>query len=134
MEYIRVVFLPHLANARRDSALAQEEAVLLMDHCGPHIAQAVLDLLTQAHCLVLHFAPHTTKIFQVLDLTLFGVLKRQCQYQITFETEHRTADFIFKVYKGFRSTIIDAISGKHFEELVSLVMSSIMSNEFNSAR
>jgi hypothetical protein len=106
-EYIWIVFRPHLANARKNLALVDEEVVLLMDNCGSHIAQKGIDLLTRARCRVVTFTPHTTNIFQVLDLTLFGVLKRQRRYQIPCQTEHRIINFMLKVYRGFRSTTIN---------------------------
>jgi hypothetical protein len=53
-------------------------------------------------------ATHTTTIFQVLDLTLCGIFKRDGQYHLSFETETRTANFIFKSYEHFRSTLIGA--------------------------
>ena len=107
VDYIRRVFLPYLSNLRRRPELADEEAVLLMDNCPAHVTQEVLDLLTEARVRVVTFAPHTTNIFQALDLTLFGVLKRHGQYQLPFNNENRTADFIFKTYKDFRLTMID---------------------------
>jgi hypothetical protein len=41
--------------------------------------------------------PHTTQIFQVLDLTLFGVLKRYSQYQLPLEKDAGSARFIKKI-------------------------------------
>jgi hypothetical protein len=87
--------------------LAGGEAVLLMDTYPPNVTSEGADLLTQAHVCVITVAPHTTDISQVLGLTLFGVLKWHRQYHLPFETENPTADFIFKTYKDFRSTIID---------------------------
>jgi hypothetical protein len=74
---IRRVFLPHLSNLRSCPELADEEAVLFMDNCRPHVAQDVVDSLTQEGVRVMTFAPHTPNIFQVFDLTLFGVFKRR---------------------------------------------------------
>jgi hypothetical protein len=37
----------------------------------------VIRIHTERSVRVITFAPHTTQIFQVLDLALFGVLKRR---------------------------------------------------------
>jgi hypothetical protein len=108
VDYIRRLFLPHLSNSRQRPELADEEAVLLMDNCRPHVAQEFVDLLGQEGVRVVTFAPHTPNIFPVLDFTLFAVLKCDRQHHLPFETENRTTHFIFKTYNGFRSTMIDA--------------------------
>jgi hypothetical protein len=81
------VFLPHLADLQKNEKLSSEEAALLMDNCSPHFTPAALELLTGARVRIIPFAPHTTHIFQVLDLALFGVLKRRGQYRFPFGDE-----------------------------------------------
>jgi hypothetical protein len=86
-----------------------EKTGLLMDNCLPHLTPVVTDLLSEARVRIVIFAPHTTQIFQALDLdlTLFGVLKRRGQYQFPFGDDARSARFIKKVSRDFRSTLTD---------------------------
>jgi hypothetical protein len=105
-DYSRGVFLPYLSNLRQRPELPDEEAVLLIDNCGPHMAQDDIDLPAQEGVRVVTFAPHMTNIFHILDLTLFGIFKRRGQSHLPFEIENRTADFNFKTSKGVRSTTI----------------------------
>jgi hypothetical protein len=56
---------------------------------------------------VITFAPHTTQIFQVLDVTLFGVLKRRLGYKLPLEDENETVRFIMKVYHDFKQTMVE---------------------------
>jgi hypothetical protein len=69
----------------------------------------VIDLLSEAHLWIIAFAPHTTQIFQALDLdlSLFGVLKRRGQYQLPFGDDAGSAPFIKQVYCDFQSTMTD---------------------------
>jgi hypothetical protein len=106
-DYIRKVFLPHLTRVRTEENLLEEEATLLMDNCPAHLTQEVLGLLNDARVRIVTFAPHTTHLFQVLDLTLFGALKRRRQYELPFDTDHRAAGFIQNVYHSFRETMTD---------------------------
>jgi hypothetical protein len=73
-----------------------------------HITDDSVGLLTEARVRVITFAPHTTQIFQVLDVTLFGVLKRRLGYELPFEDEKETVNFIMKVYHDFKQTIVDS--------------------------
>jgi hypothetical protein len=105
--YIRTMFLPHLIAMRRMYDFGEEDTVLLMDNCSPHLPPAVLTLLSNACVWIVTFAPDYTQIFQILDLTLFGVFKRREQYQLPFDDERGTVDFIRKVYHDFRLAMTD---------------------------
>jgi hypothetical protein len=94
--YVRTVFLPHLAITRIMQNVRNEEAVRLMDNCSLHLTPIVIDLPSEARVRIVTFAPHTTQIFQVLDLSLFGVLKRRGQDQLRFGDDARSARFIKK--------------------------------------
>jgi hypothetical protein len=76
-----------------------------------HITPAVVELLSTARVRVVlvAFAPRTRQIFQVFDLTLFGVLKRRGQYQLPFEDDTGSVRFIKKMYHDhdFRMTIVE---------------------------
>jgi hypothetical protein len=72
-----------------------------------HITPGVIELLSTARVRVVTSAPHTTQIFQVLDLTLFGVLKRRDQYQLSLEDDAASTRFIRKAYHDFRMTMVE---------------------------
>jgi hypothetical protein len=99
-DYLCSVFLPHLMIPRIVKDLREEDAVLLMANCSPHITRAVLELLSTADVRVVTFAPqpHTTQIFQVLDLSLFGMSKRHGQSQLRFEDDAGSPWFMSKMY------------------------------------
>jgi hypothetical protein len=77
-----------------------------MDNCQSHLTDDVIGPLTEARVRVATFAPHTTQTFQVLDVTLFGVLKRRPRSQLPFEDEKETVGFIMKVYRDFKQTMV----------------------------
>jgi hypothetical protein len=106
--YVRIVLLSHLLIGRLSHNLREEEAVLSMDNCSPHLTPIVLDLLSTARVRIVILAPHTMQIFQVLDLTLFEVFKRRAQYQLPFDDESGSTCFIKKVSHDFRSRITGA--------------------------
>jgi hypothetical protein len=86
---------------------AEETGVLLTDKCPGAVTDDVIGLLTGARVRVITFAPHTTQIFQVLDVTLFGVVKRRLGYKLPFEDEKETVRFIMKVYHDFKETMVE---------------------------
>jgi hypothetical protein len=71
-----------------------------------HVTDDIIGLLTEARMRVITVTPHTTQIFQVLDVTLFGVLKRRLGYELPFEDEKETVSFIMKVYHDFKQAMV----------------------------
>jgi hypothetical protein len=68
-------------NELRDSEEFEAwEAVLLMDNCLRHISDDVVAVLTHARVRIITFAPHTTHIFQMLDVVLFSALKKHANF------------------------------------------------------
>jgi hypothetical protein len=66
----------------------------------------VIRIFTEARVRIITFAPHTTQVFQVLDLALFGVLKRRPRYEVPCEHDKATVKFIMKVYPDFTQIIV----------------------------
>jgi hypothetical protein len=56
---------------------------------------------------VITFAPHTTQIFQVLDVTLFGVFKRRPRYNLPFEDAKASGKFRMNGCHDFKRTMVE---------------------------
>jgi predicted Fe-Mo cluster-binding NifX family protein len=78
-----------------------------MDNCSPRIGEAVIALLTDAGVRVVTFAHHTTQIFQVLDVVLFGTLKKHAASLTMLDEEQSAAAFLIKVYHDYKQTMVE---------------------------
>jgi hypothetical protein len=116
-DYIRKVFIQNLNELRSLEEFADEEAVLLMDNCPSHVGELILSVLRDVRVRVISWPPHTTQIFQELDVSLFGVLKRKGQYKLPIEDDQGTAAFRLKTYRAFKQTMIEANIWGAFHEL-----------------
>jgi hypothetical protein len=101
LNYIGAIPIPYIDTFRGRAVLTQEIAVLLMAHCSADVSHDVIHILTKARVRILTFAPHTTQVFQVLDLILFRVLERWPRYELPFDEHHATFKVITKVYHNF---------------------------------
>jgi hypothetical protein len=120
LDDIRTIFLQYIDVLPGRAVLAQEIAILLMDDCSGDLSDDVIRILTEASVRFITFAPHTTQVLQVLDLTLFGVLKRCPRYELPFDDNNATAKGITKVYHHFahtmvRSNTLEAFRALYFE-------------------
>jgi hypothetical protein len=76
-----------------------------MDNCSARVTENVIRLLKEARVCVIICAPHTTQIFRVLVLTLFGVLQSCLRYELSFENDHATVKVIVNARFDFRQTM-----------------------------
>jgi hypothetical protein len=71
------LLIPYIDNLRGSTLYQNEIAVLLMDNASVHYDEE-LNALCGAHkILILTFPPHTSQIFQPLDLCLFSAFKAE---------------------------------------------------------
>jgi hypothetical protein len=103
----RKVFLPNLAELGILDVFAEKTGVLLKDHCLSRLIDEVISLLSEARRPTMTFEPHTTQIFQIPDVTPFGVLKRRLGYKSPSEDEKEAVTLIMKAYCDFKQTIVD---------------------------
>jgi hypothetical protein len=78
-----------------------------MDNCSPHTGEAVIALLTDTQIRVVTFATHITQIFQVLDVVLFGALKKHATNLTMLDEEQSAAAFLIKVYHDYKQTMVE---------------------------
>jgi hypothetical protein len=109
--HIRMVFMPNL-----NEQFADEDAVLSMDNCPSHVDEEVSTILRDVRVRIITWPPHTTHVFQELDLCLFGVLKRSGQYILPFDDNQTTADFFLKIDRMFRQTMTEPNIWGAFQE------------------
>jgi hypothetical protein len=79
LDFLNSVFIPTLKETRLKNNLQNSDAVLLMDNCTAHTFSTAINLLTEHRVKIITFAPHTTNVFQMLDFSFFGVLKKRSQ-------------------------------------------------------
>jgi hypothetical protein len=107
LEYINDIFIPYLNELRESEQFHASEAIILMDNCSPHISDEVIAALTNARVKVITFASHTTHIFQMLDVVLFGAMKKRASGLEMWNEEADTAAFIIRLYHDFKQTMVE---------------------------
>ena len=68
-------FIPQVMNDRKFCGNNNLPAIIFLDNCSSHLDDMLLKILADNLILVISYPSHTSHIFQVLDLLLFGVLK-----------------------------------------------------------
>jgi hypothetical protein len=84
-EYVKSALVPYVMKVRIDREIKEQEAVLLMNNCPNQITHDVMNFVASVWLWVLTFESHTTQIFQPLDLTIFGIFKREGKYHLPFD-------------------------------------------------
>jgi hypothetical protein len=111
LDYVQTGLLPNLAE------FAAEIGGFLIDNCPSHVTDDMVHLLTRARVRVITFAPRTTQIFQVPDVTLLGVLKGRPRWDLPFKDNKETVQFMMKVYHDFKQTMVECKISRDFQAI-----------------
>jgi hypothetical protein len=103
-QYIKGIFVPYLNEPRESEEFEACEAILLMDNCSHHISNDIIAVFTRVRVRVITFATHTTHIFRMLDIMLFGALKKYAIDIETLDEEQSAAAFLLKVHHDSKKT------------------------------
>jgi hypothetical protein len=76
-ESLRDVVLKYFNTARETMHLENFAGVLLCDNCPSHIDEEVMVMLARKNIRLITFPPHTSHLFQPLDLVTFAAFKRE---------------------------------------------------------
>jgi hypothetical protein len=74
-EYVTSVILPYFAATRESLHLQDFTGVLLCDNCSSHIDESIKQLLTDKNIRLVTLPPHSSHLFQPLDLVAFAAFK-----------------------------------------------------------
>jgi hypothetical protein len=105
-QYVTSVLIPFIERLRTNPEFTGKSATLLMDNCSIHTRPEVLATLRDHNVKVITFPPHTTQIFQTLDLYLFGVFKRKMQYKLPFANDNLTVNFLRNAFHALKQTFV----------------------------
>jgi hypothetical protein len=75
-EYINTICVSYLNKSQESEEFEACEAVLVMDNCSPHVSNDVVAVLFSVRTRIITFIYDTTQVFQMLDVVLFGALKK----------------------------------------------------------
>ena len=79
VEWFNTVFVPDVQRKRELFGKPDQKAVLLMDGCSAHTVEQIEEDARNNNVEIQLFPPHTSHLFQPLDLCLFGALKKRLQ-------------------------------------------------------
>lgn len=103
-EYITNVFIPYIENVRVIQNLNEETAVLMMDSASCHCSERIMKICGQNNVIVLVYPSHTSNIFQALDLSFFGILKRNIAKENQYNCEEILSKQIFEIIQSYEKT------------------------------
>jgi hypothetical protein len=101
--FIRHQLIPHITALRTNPCYSRAEAVLLMDKCSSHVTPEIFRLLGENHIKILAFAPHTTNIFQALNLSFFGMFQTREKFWMDQDDDKTFTAMIRKLVRQFHS-------------------------------
>jgi hypothetical protein len=109
--------LPYVDELRSNEKFADKEVVLLMDNCSIDIQAETVQTLAEDRVKVITFPPHTIHIFQCLDLSLFGNLRKKTNDKLPLESDEHPAGFIERIFHLMKQTLVEGHVRRAFIQL-----------------
>ena len=94
-------FLPQVEEDRAFTKIKDCPSILFFENCSSHIDDELLQILAEHLILVISYPSHTSNIFQVLDLLLFGVLKAYKKQIRKSAILSPVIDHLFRIFKAY---------------------------------
>jgi hypothetical protein len=92
--YIDNVVILAVISSQDPTRCKDEQVVLLCSNSSAHYSDEVLNKLVRDGILVIPHRPHISRIFQVLGVLLFGILKRAKKCQPRDDALRRDVDHV----------------------------------------
>jgi hypothetical protein len=105
LEYVREVFLPTVEQKRLLPGCHGKPAILFCDNCTCHCSADVLQDLSSHGILLITYPPHSSHIFQVLDVLLFGRLKSAKKYLRRDTSQVPIVDHVMRVFRAYEQAM-----------------------------
>jgi hypothetical protein len=105
-QYVTAVLIQFINRVCTNEQLAGKPAILLMNNCSICARPGVLKMPREHDVKVITFSPHMTQLFQALDLSIFGILKRNLQYKLLLGIDDRVVAFIQKAFHSLKQTFV----------------------------
>lgn len=97
-------FIPQVEIDRKFVNLMDNPAILFFDNCSSHLDEELLQTLAQHMIIVIAYPSHTSHVFQVLDLLLFGVLKVHKKYLKKNDQIPHKIDHLYRIFQAYEQS------------------------------
>jgi len=89
--YFMNIVVSYIRNTRNEKELYDYPALILMDNCHSHVSENIRLICAEENIRIVTYPPHTSHLFQPLDLLIFALFKRK--------------KYVSEGYKSFNITI-----------------------------
>jgi hypothetical protein len=103
--YVDTVLIPAVEANRQLPGRDNKPAILFCDNYSAHILNSMFEKLARHGILVLTYPPHISHRFQVLDVLLFGLVKRSTKYQIRDDTLPIHVNHILRFFRAYEAAM-----------------------------
>lgn len=94
-------FIPQVEEDRKYTKIKDCPSILFFDNCSSHIDDELLQILAEHFILVISYPSHTSNLFQVLDILIFGVLKIHKKQIRKSDKISPLIDHLYRIFRAY---------------------------------
>jgi hypothetical protein len=97
------IFFPAVAANRELPGCSDMLCILFCDNCSIHCSDSILERFAEKGVALITYPPHTSNIFQVLDVLLFAQLKSAKKYIPRNDGAPPGIDHLVRIFKAYET-------------------------------
>ena len=101
--YFYKVIVPYIRKTRMEKKLYESPALIHMDNCYAHVSENIHLICAEENIRLVTYPPHTSHLFQPLDLLIFGLFKRKNGVYEWYKSFNTIIQRIVLMMNGIRS-------------------------------
>ena len=114
-EYVQKILFTYIDEIRKNEIFKNEPAVILCDNCSAHVDDILLKKMKEKNIRFVTFPPHSSHLFQPLDLVTFGVFKIYLKTKNNDISKKSQADIINDIIKALEVATISSNNRSAFK-------------------
>lgn len=114
-KYVQSVLFPYIENIRKLKDFGTETAVILCDNCSAHVSDDLLEKMKERNIRLVTFPPHSSHLFQPLDLVTFGMFKMYLKSKIDCKSSKTHAELIEAIITALEASTISKYNRSAFK-------------------
>jgi hypothetical protein len=99
--YIKEIFFPALEANRELRGCKEKPSISFCDNCSIHYSDHVLSEFAEQGGVVIPYSPHTSNLFQVLGVLLFGRSKSAKKYIPRNDADPAQINHLVRIFKDY---------------------------------
>jgi hypothetical protein len=108
LAYLTYLVIPSIESNRNLTGCQEKPTIIFCENCSCHCSEDILEELANHGILLITYPLHSSQIFQVLNVLLFGRLKSATKYLPRDDNQDPQVDHAMRIFRVYEITTMSS--------------------------